>query len=142
MPKYLLFKFFLVFIDKHIVSYCYSCYTYKKERRETMKPGGYIILTVIFQKEGKKWTAECVELGTATFGRTLRDAKKKMSEAISLHLNTLEDVNELERFFREHKITFYLTKPKPKSIPISVPLNDNVFAQTHLQSVPRQRTPA
>lgn len=101
-----------------------------------MKGDGYIIVTMLFQKEGKRWTAKCLELGTATFGRTLKEAKKRIGEAITLHLNTLEDVNELERFFREHSILFYSTKPKPKSIPISVPLNENVFAQPYLQPVP------
>ena len=101
-----------------------------------MKVAGYIIVTVIYRKEGRRWTAQCVELGTATFGRSLNEAKRRIDEAISLHLNTLEDVNERERFFKEHNIIFYFTKPKPKSIPISIPLSEEVFAQTHLQTVP------
>jgi predicted RNase H-like HicB family nuclease len=109
-------------------------YTVKKER--AMKGTGYIILTIMFQREGRKWLAQCVELGTATLGRTLIEAKKRINEAISLHLNTLEDVNELERFFRENNIIFYSAKPKPKSIPVSVPLDENTFTQTHLQPIP------
>lgn len=101
-----------------------------------MKNAGYILLTVKFQKEGKKWTVECIELGTATFGRSLKEAKKKIGEAILLHLNTLEDVNERERFFREHSIICYSSPPRLKSIPISVPLDENVYVQSHLQSIP------
>lgn len=100
-----------------------------------MKAEVYMILTVQFQKEGGKWTAECLELGTATFGRTLKEAKKRIREAIQLQLNTLEDVNELERFCRENNIIIYSSKPKTKSIPISAPLNENAYVQPYLQSV-------
>jgi len=101
-----------------------------------MRYSGYIILTIKFSKEGRRWLAECIELGTATFGRSLEEAKKRMDEAILLHLNTLEDVNERERFFKKHKIKFYSTKPRPKTIQVSVPLDNNIFTQTHLQTVP------
>jgi len=97
---------------------------------------GYIIVTVQFKKEGKKWVAECIELGTSTFGRSLKEAKKRLNEAIFLHLNTLEDVNERNRFFKENKIIFYLSPPKTKSIPVSAPLDDNIFIQSHLQPIP------
>ncbi len=63
------------------------------------------MLNVKFKREGRsKWTAECVELGTATFGRTIEEAKKHMEEAIPLHIKTLEDVGEKERFFKEHHV--------------------------------------
>jgi len=32
------------------------------------KVKGYVILTFKFRKEGRRWTAYCEELGTATFG--------------------------------------------------------------------------
>lgn len=66
-----------------------------------MKITGYIVLTFKFQKEGRRWTAYCEELGTATFGRSLPEAQKRLEEAVLLHLNTLEDVGERERFDRE-----------------------------------------
>ena len=101
-----------------------------------MRYNGYIIVTVQFKKEGKKWVAVCNELGTSTFGRSLKEVKKRLNEAILLHLNTLDDVNERERFFKENKIIFYSSRPKTKSIPVSAPLDDNIFVQSHLQPVP------
>jgi predicted RNase H-like HicB family nuclease len=101
-----------------------------------MKRVGYIILTIEFKNIDRRWTAHCIELGTATFGRSLNEAKKKIEEAILLHLNTLEDVNERERFFKEHGIKFYPVKPKDRKIPVSVPLDEKTFIQTHLQPVP------
>ena len=47
-----------------------------------MANGGYVVLTMEFHKEGKKWTAHCKELGTATFGYTLIDAEEKLKEAV------------------------------------------------------------
>jgi len=68
------------------------------------KEEGYIVVTAKFSKEGKKWTAYCEELGTATFGRSLLEAQERLKEAVLLHLNALEDVGERERFFRENEV--------------------------------------
>lgn len=91
----------------------------------------YVRLTTIFvQEEDGRWTAECKELGTATFGDTFEEAKKDLDEAIELHLNTLTEVGEIERFFRENGITigtFSTTKSVRKSIPVA----PNVFMNSH-----------
>ena len=72
----------------------------------------YVVLTCTFRREDGKVTAECQELGTATFGRNLAEAEKRLREAILLHLNTLEDVGERARFFREHGIKTYSRYPE------------------------------
>jgi predicted RNase H-like HicB family nuclease len=69
-----------------------------------VKTQGYVVLTLKFQKKGRRWTALCEELGTATFGRSLPEADQRLKEAILLHLNTLEDVGERERFFNDNNI--------------------------------------
>lgn len=71
------------------------------------RPTSYIILTVLFQKEGERWTAECRELGTATYGDTVEEAKEAIHEAITLHLNTLEDLGECERFLQENGVEIH-----------------------------------
>ena len=71
-----------------------------------MQIHGYIIITLEFSKVGRRWTAYCEELGTATFGRSLNEAKERLCEAVVLHLNTLEDVGERERFFGDHDIKY------------------------------------
>lgn len=95
---------------------------------------GYVVLTYEFGKDGKKWTAHCKELGTATFGRSLPQAQRRLREVVGLHLNALEDVGERERFFREHNITFHTTKPK--SIMVSIPKNNSSFVQPHVRRIP------
>lgn len=64
----------------------------------------YVVLTIIFKPEDEVWTAECQELGTATFGDTYEETKDNIKEAISLHLDALDEVGERARFFKEHGI--------------------------------------
>ncbi len=95
---------------------------------------GYVVLTTEFRREGRRWTAYCEELGTATFGRSLPEAERRMKEAVILHLSTLEDVGERERFFKEHNIPFHHTKPK-RNINISARINEGVFFQPYIQPI-------
>lgn len=97
---------------------------------------GYVILTFKFCKAGRRWTAYCEELGTATFGRSLPEADKRLEEAVLLHLDTLEEVGERDRFFREHNIKFHRVKPK-KDITICLPLKEPVFVHPHIQPISR-----
>jgi len=92
---------------------------------------GYVILTLKFSKAGRRWTAYCEELGTATFGRSLPEADKRIKEAVLLHLDTLEEVGERTRFFAEHNIEFHHTKPK-KDVTISLQLKPSVFVESHV----------
>lgn len=80
--------------------HCLTC----DGRMTSARSAGYAVFTCKFRKEGGKWLACCEELGTATFGRSIQEAQRKLDEAVLLHLNTLEDVGERERFFREHNI--------------------------------------
>ena len=47
-----------------------------------MGVAGYIVLTYKFHKAGKRWTAQCQELSTATFGRALLEAQKRLKEEV------------------------------------------------------------
>lgn len=100
-----------------------------------MSTEGYVVLTLKFQKENRRWTAYCEELGTATFGRSLPEADKRLKEAVLLHLNTLEDVGERKRFFKEHSIKLYPARPK-EDMMICLPLNKEVFIEPHVQAIP------
>jgi predicted RNase H-like HicB family nuclease len=96
---------------------------------------GYVVLTYMFRKVNRRWTAYCEELGTATFGRSLPEAEKRLKEAVRLHLNTLEDVGERDRFFKEHNIQFHHVKPKDY-ITVCLPLKEEVFVHPHIQRIP------
>jgi len=102
-----------------------------------MRKSGYIILTIKFNKEGKNWVAYCEELGTSTFGRSIEEAKKRIKEAIELHLNTLEDVGELDRFFGEHKIRFYESMPPQEEFKCSFSYDPNSYFNFWALSIPK-----
>lgn len=97
---------------------------------------GYVILRISYSKVKRRWRAYCEELGTATFARSLPEAKERIKEAILLHLNTLEEVGERERFFKEHNIRVYPTKPA-KEARITIPLNEleDVYVQPYVQPI-------
>lgn len=99
-----------------------------------MAVAGYVVLTFKFRKVGRRWTAYCEELGTATFGRSLSEADKRLKEAVLLHLNTLEEVGERVRFFEEHNIKLHHTKPK-KEVIICLPLKPSVFVESWVQPI-------
>jgi predicted RNase H-like HicB family nuclease len=92
---------------------------------------GFVILTGVFRREGKWVTAECTELGTATFGRSLEEADKKLREAILLNLQGLEDAGERSRFFREHRIRMYTDRPSL----VTERVPPGVFARSHVLKV-------
>lgn len=100
-----------------------------------MKTRGYVVLTLKFQKQGRRWTSYCEELGTATFGRSLPEADQRIKEAVLLHLNTLEDVGERERFFKEHNILLHHVKPR-EDVTVCIPVNREVFIAPLVQAVP------
>jgi len=96
---------------------------------------GYVVLTLEFRRVGRRWTAYCKELGTAAFGRSLPEADKRIKEAVLLHLNTLEDVGERQRFFRENNIEFHHTRPR-KNITVRVSPGRSTFIEPYVQRLP------
>lgn len=100
-----------------------------------MKNRGYVVLTLKFQKEGLRWAALCEELGTATFGRSLPEADQRLKEAILLHLNTLEDLGERERFFKDNNIEIYHERPRD-NVTVCLPINKEVFVEPLVQAIP------
>ncbi|MDO8724060.1 MAG: hypothetical protein Q7J31_17805 [Syntrophales bacterium] len=96
---------------------------------------GYVALTLKFQQEGDKWTAFCEELGTATYAHTLAEAQVLIRETVACHLNTLEEVGERERFFKEHGIVLRTHKPKVMRFPTKG-MTDRTFVQAYFPSVP------
>jgi len=97
---------------------------------------GYVALTFEFHKEGRRWVGVCQELGTSTYSRSLPEVEKQLSQAVCLHLNTLEDVGERERFFKEHNIKLYAVKPRNETITLPLVERANFYIRPHLQKLP------
>src|SRR4030042_6859406 len=104
-------------------------------KEDMVRKEGYVVFTFRFEKEDGRWTAYCDELGTATFGRSLPEAERKLNDAILLHINTLEEVGERERFLSEHNIELHPTKPKD-DIQVCLPISSNSYVHPHVQSIP------
>jgi len=96
-----------------------------------MPAHGFVILTLSFRQDGRRWTGECLELGTATYARTLKQTRDELLDLVTLHLNALDDVGERDRFFCEHGIRFYTDDTFPSEMTSQVPLDGDVFFQAH-----------
>jgi predicted RNase H-like HicB family nuclease len=97
-----------------------------------MKKKGYVVITFKFRREGKKWSAFCEELGTATFGRSIQEAQRKLEDSVLLQLNTLEEVGEIDNFFKEFNIAFHSHAPKNDEIKISGPFDTNTYVRPYV----------
>ena len=98
----------------------------------------YIIVTGVFRKEGRRWLAECPELGTATFGRSVTQAEERLKEAILLQVNTLADLGEVDSFFREHGIESHAEVPAGGTVTLQAPIETDTFVRPVQALLPTQ----
>ncbi len=89
----------------------------------------YVTLTYRITKEGKKYSVICEELGTSTCGDSVDEAIKNIRDAIGVHLNSLEQLGERERFFRERGIRVYAAPRKTVTKPVSLNYGEFVTKQ-------------
>lgn len=90
------------------------------------------VLTLAFRREGSVWTGECLELGTATYGHSLEQVHHELAELIQLDIDTLEDIGERERFFREHHIATYQDRAAlPRTVCPDIPVDEATFFHPH-----------
>lgn len=68
-------------------------------------------VTLRFGREGRAVTAQCIELGTATFGDNQQEAEAAIIEAVALDLQTLEDHGELERVLSKNGLQIRTFEP-------------------------------
>ena len=73
-------------------------------RYTTGKPDQAIVLTGEFRQEGKRWLAECVETGTATYAATMAQARAELSDAITLQFDEIEKLGFVEQYLQDHRI--------------------------------------
>ena len=81
---------------------------------------GYVQLTYRFEKEGTEWVGTCIELGTSTFGRSLKRVKRDLEQMVIEYLNVLEEDGTRERIFRENNISMQ-----------EAPVGESVYQETH-----------
>ncbi len=96
-----------------------------------VEKAGFIVLTFKFRKRRQGWSGYCEELGTAVDGKTIQETRDLLEEFVQLHLNSLEDINERENFFREHNIRLHPARPRGK-VHLSVSVNEETFTSPHI----------
>jgi len=73
-------------------------------KTDAVKKHGQITVTFLVYQEDDQYAAECRELGTTSCGDTLDEAFENIQEAVSLHLETLDELGELEAFIQKRGI--------------------------------------
>src|SRR5438045_1560403 len=96
-----------------------------------MAARSFVVLTLVFRQEGRLWTGECRELGTATYGRSLKRTHDELLEMVQDHLSVLEELGERETFFLEHDIPLYSDESVPAEIQQSLRLDEEVYVHAH-----------
>ena len=79
-------------------------------RIAVMEMHSYWKLTGLVEEEDGLFASYCPELGTASCGDTPGEALANLREAVSLHLEGLADVGELERTLTERNIRTRLSE--------------------------------
>lgn len=99
-----------------------------------MQRAGYIKVTFQFHREGSQWVGECLELGTSTYAATLEETERELMELVTLHLNTLANLGERERFFSENGIEIFYND-LPKTVNINS-VNPDFYVKAHFHNLP------
>jgi predicted RNase H-like HicB family nuclease len=81
--------------------------------------GGQLELHFVIHEEDGHYTAQCLELGVASFGESIEEALDTVVDATKLYLETLKAEGELQRRFKEHGIE---VKPETSEAIASLPV--------------------
>jgi predicted RNase H-like HicB family nuclease len=95
---------------------------------------GYIVLTFKFRKGKNGWSGLCEELGTAVDGKTLQETEDLLKELVGLHLASLEEIGERERFFKEHHIELHHRRPTG-TVSVHIPVNGDTLTSSHVHEL-------
>lgn len=80
----------------------------------------YIMLTFTIAEEDGQFAARCKELGTASCGATLDEARENILDAVELHLGTLEELGDKARVFRERGIRIRTYRKPKREVPVKI----------------------
>ena len=95
---------------------------------------GYVVLTGVVEPEDHLFVSYCPELGVSSCGYNAEEALDNLGEAITVHLEALEEIGELERVFHENHLNVVTGPATTDSVSVSVPPGKTFRAYT--QPVP------
>lgn len=68
------------------------------------EPKEFIHLTFQYDETDGIWVGECLELGTVTEADTLENARLHLTGAVSLQLQQVEGLGEIDDYLHEHGV--------------------------------------
>lgn len=96
----------------------------------------YIMLTLSITKEDGQFAAYCKELGTASCGATLDEARVNILDAVELYLDTLGELGDRARIFRERGIRIRTYKKLKREVPVKISVPVGTWASREKVPVP------
>ena len=85
------------------------------------KPVGFIQVTLIASQEEGGYASICPELGIASQGETADEALASLRDAATVFLNTIEQLGQRERVFKERHIKVHPHEPTEVRIKLQQP---------------------
>ncbi len=97
----------------------------------------YVELTFKIVPEDDQYSAHCIELGIASCGDSIDEADENILEAVDVHLQTLMDIGELNRFLKDHGVSIKTYRTPKRSLPArKVQVSLGEWAQRSRVAVP------
>ncbi|MBU1120249.1 MAG: type II toxin-antitoxin system HicB family antitoxin [archaeon] len=75
-------------------------------------------LTVVFKEEKKGYSVFCPELGVASQGETFEEAKKNITEAVELYIETAKGIGTIKEVVGQLK----QSKEYPEIVATNIPI--------------------
>ena len=103
---------------------------------------GFIEVAFIASEEEGGYVSTCPDLGIASQGETVDEAFENIKDATLVYLNTIEQLGERERVFKERHIKIHRHEPKGSK---TLTLEPSQFASLFvapIRSLPHSRKPA
>ena len=85
------------------------------------KPIGFILMSLVASEEEGGYASVCPELGVASQGETAEEAISNLRDAALIFLNTIEQLGQRERVFKERHIKIHLHKPTEANVKLNQP---------------------
>lgn len=85
------------------------------------EPVGYILVTLVASEEEGGYASVCPELGVASQGETAEEAISNLRDAALVFLNTIEQLGQRDRVFRERHIPIHPHKPTGAQVELHEP---------------------
>lgn len=113
-------------------------YDGKHPGRYKMRAGSQILLTLRFSQEDSKYVGFCDDLGLASCGNTLEDAKSSLQEAIMLVLNRMTEMGEVQDYLEGRDVEVFQSAAPGRSTKTfdHISLKNNEWLTTTSVQVP------